>query len=62
MTIGQCRDTIKNTLGNMTPLEPSSPTSTSLGYSNTAGAEKHYLKSNTMKMIEIITEEMNNSL
>lgn len=46
----------------MAPLLPVYPTSENFGYSNTAEAEKKYLKSNVMKMIEIVTEKMNKSL
>lgn len=46
----------------MSPPELSYPTTASPEYSNTAKAEENYLKTNVMKMIVILKEEVNKSL
>ena len=51
--------TINNSQGNMIPPEPNCPSSASAGNSNTAEAQENYLKSNLMKIIVALKEEMN---
>jgi hypothetical protein len=43
----------------MIPPEPNCPSSASAGNSNTAEAQENYLKSNLMKIIVALKEEMN---
>ena len=46
----------------LVPLEPNSPTTASPGYPNTPEKQDSDLKSYLMKMIEVIKEDINNSL
>lgn len=60
MTRGQHKNTI-NTQGNMAPPEPRYHTTVAPGYSNTGEAQENNLKSNLMKTIEALKEEINKS-
>lgn len=51
------KDTINNSLGNMSLQVPSYPTTTSPEYSIIAEAQENILKINFMKMIQILKEE-----
>ena len=56
MPRGQYENTINNSQDNMAPPELSYPTTASPGYSNIAEAQENDLKTNFMKMIEVLKE------
>ena len=59
MTKGQSKNTVNSSQGNKAPpLEPSYPTTTSPGYSNTVEAQEKDLKPN-LTIIDMLIEEMN---
>lgn len=57
----QFKNTINN-YDNMEPPKPSYPTIASSKYSNTAKAQENNIRSNLVKMIEALKEEMNKYL
>lgn len=61
MPRSQCKNTINGIQNSMSP-EPSSPTTSSPEYSNTAVAQGNDLKTNFMKMTEVFKEEMSKTL
>lgn len=58
----QCKNTINSSQGNITPPEPSHPTTASHRYSNTAVSQENDLETNFIKIIEVLNEEMSKSL
>lgn len=57
-----CKNKIKNSQGNRSPLEPSYPTAAGPEYSNISEAEEKDLKTTCMKVIEVLKEEINEYL
>ena len=55
----QCKNTISNSHYSMSPLKPNYHTTVGQGYSNIDEAQKKTLKTNCMKMIEVLTVEIN---
>ena len=54
----QCKNTINNSQGNMTPLQPSYPTMVRSEYFNTAEAQENDFGNNFMKRTDILKEKM----
>lgn len=50
------KDTIYKSPDNMSPIEPSCPTTAGLECSNKAEVQGKHLKTNVMKMIEVLKE------
>ena len=61
MTIGQCKNTVNISQGNMVPPEPSYPATGSPRHSNTVDTQENDFKLSLTKMIETLKEEMNKS-
>ena len=53
----QCKNTIKNSDGNISELQPSNPTMADIGYSNRDEIQEKDLKTVYIKMIEALKEE-----
>jgi hypothetical protein len=62
MAKGQFKNTINKSQGNMTPTEPSYPTTASPEYPNTPESQESNFKSNLIKMTEVFKEEINKAL
>ena len=58
----QQKNTIGNSQSSMSSLQLSSPTTAGPNYSNIADTQEKDLKTNCMKMIEVLKEEMDKCL
>ena len=56
----QHKNTVNNRQGNMSPPKPSYPTTGTPEYSNATETQEKDLKINFMKMIDVLTEKVNN--
>jgi hypothetical protein len=59
MAKGQRKNTVNKSYSTMACLWQNLPTTASPGYPNTMEAQENHLKSNLIKMIEVVKEEMN---
>jgi hypothetical protein len=62
MTKGQSNNTTNKIQGHMSPSDHSYPTTVCPGYPNITEPEENDSKSNLIKLIEVLKEEMNTSL
>jgi hypothetical protein len=62
MTKREFKDTINSTQGNMSPSEPSSPTTMNSRFRNEFEAQEEDLKSNLIRIIVAFKEDINRSL